>query len=89
MSVFIATVPFSSEVTSVKNNVSSSKSVSFSTTFLVVTSESSSTVNKSFTAIGASFTEVTVTESVPVVLVVPSDTVYVIVSVPLKSAAGV
>ena len=43
----------------------------------------------SSTAIGASFTGVTVTVNVPVAVSVPSDIVYVITSVPLKSADGV
>ena len=40
--------------------------------------------------VGASFSGVTVTVNLPVVSVnEPSDTVYVMISVPLKSAAGV
>ena len=50
---------------------------------MLVKSESSSTVNVSSSVTGIlSFIAVTVTVRVPVALRVPSDTVYVIVSVP-------
>ena len=84
MSVFIATVPFSSVVTAVSVKVSSSTgSVSLAITSLLVVAASSATSNVSGNTTGRSFTEVTVTVKVPVAEFVPSETVYVIVSIPL------
>ena len=56
---------------------------------MLVVAASSETVAVSAIATGASFTGVTVTVNVPVAVSIPSVTVYVITSVPLKSADGV
>ena len=74
-----ATLPFTAPPTAVMLRVSPSASVSFASSVVAATSTSppSATVKVSATADGASFTGVTVTETVPEPVAVPSLTVYV------------
>nr|WP_275572617.1 hypothetical protein [Mycolicibacterium vanbaalenii] len=85
-------VPLAAPVTAVTVKSSPSGSVSLATTLTVAEVAPGAMVKVSSTATGGWFagtTGVTVTVTVPTEVAIPSETVYVNVSVPAKPSAGV